>query len=94
MQKLSIISLHLPNLDSIIITSIYVPITSDPQLFTLDLESIKQLESNIIMCGDFNAHHQVWKCSANRPRDNQFRKFANQTDIDIIAPTTPTRFVA
>ncbi|GIX90787.1 putative RNA-directed DNA polymerase from transposon X-element [Caerostris extrusa] len=88
----TVISLNLPNLDPIIIASIYVPVTSDPQLFTLDLESIMQLESNIIMCGDFNAHHQVWNCSTNRPRGNQLLKFANQTNLYIIAPITPTRF--
>ncbi|GIY05793.1 putative RNA-directed DNA polymerase from transposon X-element [Caerostris darwini] len=44
------------------------------------------------MCGNFNAHHQVWNCSTNRPRGNQLFKFANQTDLDIIAPITPTRF--
>ncbi|GIY27772.1 putative RNA-directed DNA polymerase from transposon X-element [Caerostris extrusa] len=50
-----------------------------------------QLGSNII-CGDFNAHHQAWNCFTNRPRGSQLLKFANQTDIDIIAPITPTRF--
>ncbi|GIY22493.1 putative RNA-directed DNA polymerase from transposon BS [Caerostris darwini] len=44
------------------------------------------------MCGDFNAPYQVWKCFTNRPRGNQLLKFANQTDLDIIAPTTPTIF--
>ncbi|GIY25680.1 RNA-directed DNA polymerase from mobile element jockey [Caerostris extrusa] len=51
-----------------------------------------QLGSNIIMCSDFNTHHQVWKCSTNRPRGNQLLKFANRTDLDIIPPTTLTRF--
>ncbi|GIX96696.1 putative RNA-directed DNA polymerase from transposon X-element [Caerostris darwini] len=58
----TIISLNLPNLDPIITASICVPVTSDPQLLTLNLDSIMQLGSNIIMRGDFNAHHQVWKC--------------------------------
>ncbi|GIY22912.1 RNA-directed DNA polymerase from mobile element jockey [Caerostris extrusa] len=87
------ISLNLPNLDPIIIASIYVPVTSDPLLFTLDLESIMQLVSNIIMCSDFNAYHQVSKCSKNRQRGNQLLKYANQTDLDIIAPTTPQDLV-
>ncbi|GIY24180.1 hypothetical protein CEXT_695291 [Caerostris extrusa] len=37
----TIISLNLPNLDPIIIAFIYVTVTSVPQLFTLDLESMQ-----------------------------------------------------
>ncbi|GIY29063.1 RNA-directed DNA polymerase from mobile element jockey [Caerostris darwini] len=36
--EVTVISLKLPNLDPIIIASIYVPVTSDPQLFTLELK--------------------------------------------------------
>ncbi|GIX69604.1 hypothetical protein CDAR_305391 [Caerostris darwini] len=63
-----------------------------PREFTLDLESIMQLGSNI-MCGDFNTHHQDWKCSTNRPRGKQLLKSANQTDLDIIAPTNQQNLV-
>ncbi|GIY32940.1 putative RNA-directed DNA polymerase from transposon X-element [Caerostris darwini] len=71
---------------------LHTVLTSYPPLFTLDLESIMQLGSNITMCGNFNAHHQVWNCSTNIQRDNQLLKFANQIDIDIITPTTATKF--
>ncbi|GIY14731.1 hypothetical protein CDAR_606831 [Caerostris darwini] len=57
-----------------------------------DLEIIMQLGSNIIMCCDFNAHHHVWNCSNNRPRGTQLLKFVNQTDLNMIASTTPTTF--
>ncbi|GIY05594.1 hypothetical protein CDAR_90901 [Caerostris darwini] len=40
----TVISLNLPNLDPIIIASIYVPVTSDPQLFTLDLVKDLQID--------------------------------------------------
>ncbi|GIY37379.1 hypothetical protein CEXT_446641 [Caerostris extrusa] len=58
-SKANIISLNFPNLDPIIIASINVPVTSDPQLFTLDLENIMQLGYNTILGGDFNALHHV-----------------------------------
>ncbi|GIY30973.1 RNA-directed DNA polymerase from mobile element jockey [Caerostris darwini] len=88
----SIISLNLPNLDPIIIASIYVPVNSDPHLFTIDLEAIMQLGANVIMCGDYNAHHMQWKCNNNNARGLQLLNFAIKTDLDIIAPNSPTRY--
>ncbi|GIY04067.1 RNA-directed DNA polymerase from mobile element jockey, partial [Caerostris darwini] len=88
----SIISLNLPNLHPIIIASIYVPVNSDPHLFTIDIEAIMQLGANVIMCGDYNAHHMQWKCNNNNARGLQLLNFAIKTDLDIIAPNSPTRY--
>ncbi|GIY33603.1 hypothetical protein CDAR_409371 [Caerostris darwini] len=89
----SIISLNLPNLHPIIIASIYVPVNSDPHLFTIDIEAIMQLGANVIMCGDYNAHHMQWKCNNNNARGLQLLNFAIKTDLDIIAPNSPQDMV-
>ncbi|GIY86090.1 hypothetical protein CDAR_103341, partial [Caerostris darwini] len=65
---------------------------SDPHLFTIDLEAIMQLGANVIMCGDYNAHHLQWKCNNNNARGLQLLNFAIKTDLDIIAPNSHTRY--
>ncbi|GIY07980.1 RNA-directed DNA polymerase from mobile element jockey [Caerostris darwini] len=88
----TIISLNLNNQDALIIASIHIPPSSDNALFTLDLEILIQLGSNVILCGDFNAKHIVRNCNNINTRGNNLINFCNNTFTELIAPTTPTRF--
>ncbi|GBN19982.1 RNA-directed DNA polymerase from mobile element jockey, partial [Araneus ventricosus] len=86
------ISLNLPNIDPIIISSIYIPPSSKTSTFTLDLKSILQLGNTCILGGDFNAHHVSWGSNKNTEKGNKIKSLANSANLDIIAPSTPTRY--
>ncbi|GBO39452.1 RNA-directed DNA polymerase from mobile element jockey [Araneus ventricosus] len=61
-------------------------------MFTLDIENLIQLGPNQIICGDYNAHHTSWGCYNDNPRGIRLLNFVNSAGIEILAPTTPTRF--
>ncbi|GBM03793.1 putative RNA-directed DNA polymerase from transposon BS, partial [Araneus ventricosus] len=86
------ISLNLVNKDPFTITSIYIPSYTDPTLFTIDLETLIQLGPNPIICGDFNAQHQIWGSPINTTRGKELVRFAQAVGIEILAPASPTRF--
>ncbi|GFU22700.1 hypothetical protein TNCV_762771 [Trichonephila clavipes] len=86
------VTLTPPNTNHISITSIYVPPRSDNLLFTLDLETILQINSNCVIFGDFNATHNSWNCSNNFTRGFQLKNFANTTNLERAFPNTPTRY--
>ncbi|GBO13759.1 RNA-directed DNA polymerase from mobile element jockey [Araneus ventricosus] len=70
----------------------YVPPSSDSSMFTFDIENIIQLGLNHIICGDFNAHHTSWGCNSNSHRGTTLFHFVNAAGLEILAPSTPTRF--
>ncbi|GBN83100.1 hypothetical protein AVEN_186324-1 [Araneus ventricosus] len=78
--------------DPITITSIYVPPTSDTSIFKFDIEVLLQISPNQILCGDYNAHDTSWDCNYDCPRGNSIKAFALQAGLEILAPSTPTRF--
>ncbi|GFU39657.1 probable RNA-directed DNA polymerase from transposon X-element [Trichonephila clavipes] len=87
------VTINPPNLDPLSITSIYVPpLLSDKLLFTLDLETIMQVNSHCVIFGDFNATHNNWNCSRNSTRGTQLKDFCDQVNIEIIYPDSPTRY--
>ncbi|GFT99401.1 putative RNA-directed DNA polymerase from transposon X-element [Trichonephila clavipes] len=88
----TIVTINPPNLDPLSITSIYVPPFSDKLLFTLDLETIMQVNSHCVIFGDFNATHNNWNCSRNSTRGTQLKDFCDQVNIEIIYPDSPTRY--
>ncbi|GFS49221.1 RNA-directed DNA polymerase from mobile element jockey [Trichonephila inaurata madagascariensis] len=45
-----------------------------------------------IICGDFNAHHTSWGCQRIDNRGSIIKNILDNTDTQIIATTTPTRF--
>ncbi|GFS92087.1 hypothetical protein TNCV_1190621 [Trichonephila clavipes] len=45
-----------------------------------------------ILCGDYNAHHTDWGCISNNQRGLLLKNFTGDTETDILAPPTPTRF--
>ncbi|GFX64561.1 probable RNA-directed DNA polymerase from transposon X-element [Trichonephila clavipes] len=81
-----------PNTNPVSVTSIYIPPRSDNRLFTLDLETILQINSNCVIFGDFNATHSEWNCSHNSTRGTQLKTFAETTNLEIAFPASHTRF--
>ncbi|GBN51452.1 hypothetical protein AVEN_106231-1 [Araneus ventricosus] len=88
----SVVVLDFNNSEKITLTSIYAPPSSDPGMFTFDIENVIQISSNQIICGYFNAHHISWGCASNNPRGVTLTNFVNNAGIEILAPSTPTRF--
>ncbi|GFS88756.1 nucleic-acid-binding protein from transposon X-element [Trichonephila clavipes] len=86
------VTINPPNFDPLSITSIYVPPPSDKLLFTLDLETIMQVNSHCVIFGDFNATHKYWNCSRNSTRGTQLKNFCDQVNLEIIYPDSPTRY--
>ncbi|KAF8789920.1 RNA-directed DNA polymerase mobile like protein [Argiope bruennichi] len=61
-------------------------------MFTFDLETLFQISSNQIICGDYNAKHRSWNNNTNTPRGNTLKRFANNAGLEVIAPADPTRY--
>ncbi|GBM25257.1 RNA-directed DNA polymerase from mobile element jockey, partial [Araneus ventricosus] len=88
----TVVALDLNNSEKITLTSIYVPHSSDPGMFTVDIENLIQVSPNQIICGDFNAHHINWGCASTNHRGATLMNFVNSAGLEILAPSTPTRF--
>ncbi|GFX42257.1 probable RNA-directed DNA polymerase from transposon X-element [Trichonephila clavipes] len=86
------VTINPPNFDPLTITSIYVPHHSDKYLFTLDIDTIMQVNSHCVIFGDFNATHNTWNCSQNSTRGTHLKNYCDSTDFEIIFPATSTRF--
>ncbi|GFX22766.1 hypothetical protein TNCV_4839031 [Trichonephila clavipes] len=81
-----------PKHDPISITCVYIPPSSDENLFTIDIEHFIQTASNCILFADFNATHNAWNCKNNTTRGRHLFNFANMLNLNIAFPSTPTRF--
>ncbi|GFW52963.1 probable RNA-directed DNA polymerase from transposon X-element [Trichonephila clavipes] len=81
-----------PKHDPISITSVYIPPSSDKNLFTLDIEYFIQTANNCVLFGDFNASHTAWNCNNISNRGRHLYNFANMVNLNIAYPPTPTRF--
>ncbi|GFT83758.1 hypothetical protein TNCV_3891311 [Trichonephila clavipes] len=81
-----------PKNDPISITFVYIPPSSDENLFTIDIEHFIQTASNCILFGDFNATHNAWNCKNNTTRGRHLFNFANMLNLNIAFPSTPTTF--
>ncbi|GFT57411.1 probable RNA-directed DNA polymerase from transposon X-element [Trichonephila clavipes] len=88
----TIVVLSPPGENPLLIASIYIPPTTSPSACIHDLEKIFALEYSSILCGDYNAHHTHWGCNDNNPRGQLIKNLIDNTDTDIVAPNTPTRF--
>ncbi|GFX66172.1 probable RNA-directed DNA polymerase from transposon X-element [Trichonephila clavipes] len=86
------VTINPPNFDPLTITSIYVPHHSDKYLFTLDIDTIMQVNSHCVIFGDFNATHNTWNCSQNLTRGTHLKNYCDSADFEIIFPATSTRF--
>ncbi|KAF8778828.1 RNA-directed DNA polymerase mobile like protein [Argiope bruennichi] len=87
----TIIKLQLNNRPQIVIASIYIPCNPDKH-FTSDLEKILNLNNSVILCGDMNAHHTNWNCKSSNRTGKALVDLANNNNLEILAPRTPTRF--
>ncbi|GFW10255.1 probable RNA-directed DNA polymerase from transposon X-element [Trichonephila clavipes] len=81
-----------PKHDPISITSVYIPPSSDENLFTLDIEYFIQTVNNCVLFGDFNASHTAWNCNHITNRGRHLYNFANMVNLNVAYPPTPTRF--
>ncbi|GFV77370.1 RNA-directed DNA polymerase from mobile element jockey [Trichonephila clavipes] len=81
-----------PKHDPISITSVYIPLSSDKNMFTIDIEYFLQTSSNCVLFGDFNATSNAWNCNINTNRGRHLYNFANMLNLNIAFPPTPTRF--
>ncbi|GFU60864.1 putative RNA-directed DNA polymerase from transposon X-element [Trichonephila clavipes] len=78
--------------DPVSIVSVYIPPSSDDNLFTIDLEYFLQTSSHCVVFGDFNATHSAWNCNVNSNRGKHLFNFANILNLHIAFPDSPTRF--
>ncbi|GFU87662.1 RNA-directed DNA polymerase from mobile element jockey [Trichonephila clavipes] len=81
-----------PKHDPISITSVYIPPSSDENMFTTDKKNFLQTASNCVLFGDFNATHNAWNCNINTNRGRHLFNFANMLHLNIGFLPTPTRF--
>ncbi|GFQ69702.1 uncharacterized protein TNCT_140391 [Trichonephila clavata] len=79
------------NVEDIHMASIYYPPGSSSRLGD-DLDIIFNLNKPAILMGDFNAKHTSWGCSRSETRGNRLYSYINRKNIDLFAPTTPTRY--
>ncbi|GFU47475.1 RNA-directed DNA polymerase from mobile element jockey [Trichonephila clavipes] len=86
------VTLTPPGGDPLVITSLYISPSVSYQHIHTDVEALFRLGSASIICGDFNAHHISWGCQRNDNRGNIIKNLIDNTDTQIVAPTTPTRF--
>ncbi|GFX34251.1 probable RNA-directed DNA polymerase from transposon X-element [Trichonephila clavipes] len=86
------VTLTPPGGDPLVITSLYISPSVSYQHIHTDVEALFCLGSASIICGDFNAHHISWGCQRNDNRGNIIKNLIDNTDTQIVAPTTPTRF--
>ncbi|GFT26313.1 probable RNA-directed DNA polymerase from transposon X-element [Trichonephila clavipes] len=87
-----IVVLTTPGENPLLVASIYIPSTTSPSACIHDLEEIFALEQSSILCGDYNAHHTHWGCKDINPRGQLIKNLIDNTDTDIVAPDSPTRF--
>ncbi|GFU96859.1 RNA-directed DNA polymerase from mobile element jockey [Trichonephila clavipes] len=87
------VTLTPPNGNPLPITSIYVSPTTSYQHLHTDLETIFGLGQVSIVYGDYNAHHTHW---GGQLKINQrgviIKNLIDNTNTQILAPSTPTRF--
>ncbi|GFV37005.1 probable RNA-directed DNA polymerase from transposon X-element [Trichonephila clavipes] len=88
----TIVVLTPPGENPLLVASIYIPPTTSPSACIHDLEEIFALEQSSILCGDYNAHHTHWGCKDINPRGQLIKNLIDNTDTDIVAPDSPTRF--
>ncbi|GFX37007.1 hypothetical protein TNCV_1175071 [Trichonephila clavipes] len=86
----TLITLNPPNINPLTITSIYVPPYSDKYSFTLDLENIIQINSNVGFLAILTPH--TMRGIASIIQTEAHKNFAELTDLEIAFPNTTTRY--
>ncbi|GFY57729.1 RNA-directed DNA polymerase from mobile element jockey [Trichonephila inaurata madagascariensis] len=57
-----------------------------------DLVKILNLGDEVILCGDLNTRHPSWGCVSANARGTKLLDFTNTNFVELVAPSTPTRF--
>lgn len=72
--------------------SVYIPHHESTTGIISDLNFLSKLNTNTMLAGDFNAHHQNWNCKSNRPYGVAINDFINNKNLEILSPANPTHF--
>jgi len=82
-----------PSLISSISTSLHVP--PDPENYSLDFNTIFQLQYDSILVGDFNAHHTSWysstSCRRAAERGDRITDALSSSPLFLLNEDSPTR---
>lgn len=85
------ISLLIPGEPQLIFFSVYLPPKGNASDILVDLQRLLALDVNVILSGDFNAHHSLWNCSHVNDHGKMIYDFlCTQSAPDH--PPTPTHF--
>lgn len=90
----TIVRIFISPTESFTICSIYVRQHHQPNDVINDLTQFLNVDTKLILAGDFNAHHPRWQ--RRNPNINSYGRALNtfifNNDFDIAFPPTPTRF--
>lgn len=81
----------------IIVVAVYFPGSYDPEvlrLYRLDLQTLSDLGSNVILGGDLNSRHSFWGCQRSNPAGNILFQEVMCGDLSLFFPDSPTHFPA
>ncbi|GFT46880.1 probable RNA-directed DNA polymerase from transposon X-element [Trichonephila clavipes] len=79
--------------EPILIGSTYIPLRNEYfSNLGVALDPIFNINNITILVGDFNAKHTSWGCPVNDARGNRLYQYIINNSIDVLAPSTPTRY--
>ncbi|GFU71048.1 RNA-directed DNA polymerase from mobile element jockey [Trichonephila clavipes] len=79
--------------EPILIGSTYIPPVNEYfRNLGAALGTISNFTNMTILVGDFNAKRTSWGCPVSDTRGNRLYRFVVNSGIDVLAPSTPTRF--
>ena len=96
--------INLPQLETLEATAIKLLTTKEPitiisvyksppkELQLQDLRTLSQLNKHIIIAGDINAKNPLWNSTVPNDTGRRLEIFANQLNLQVDAPTTPTHY--
>lgn len=84
------ITINLKNLNPLTIVSTYIKCNATSFLLN-ELHQLLNLDQNIIICGDLNAHHTYWRCKNTNNVGKIIYDLSINEGLEIAAPPTPTR---
>ncbi|GFT35244.1 probable RNA-directed DNA polymerase from transposon X-element [Trichonephila clavipes] len=75
-----------------LVASIYAPPNPNYRNLSADLDVLFKIFNTAIAAGDYNAKHNSWGCVSSDPRGNYLLRYITNNKLDLIAPSTPTRY--
>ncbi|GFT22324.1 RNA-directed DNA polymerase from mobile element jockey [Trichonephila clavipes] len=83
-----------PDQEPFLVASIYAPPNPNYRNLGADLDGIFKIFKSAFLAGDFNAKHTSWGCNYSDPRGNYILRYITNSNLDLFAPPTPTRYGA